>query len=107
MTGTVTTPNPIGDRIRTRRKARGLSLDKLAAEDGCSKSYLWSLEHENPPRPSADKLSKIAASLGTTIDYLVSDASEDAEDLAAYYRYRSLPKETKARIRQLIEVWSR
>jgi transcriptional regulator with XRE-family HTH domain len=107
MTDGNATPNPIGDRIRTRRKARGLSLDKLAVAAGCSKSYLWSLEHENPPRPSAAKLSQIAAALGTTVDYLISDASEDAEDLAVYYRYRSLPEDTKARIRQLIEVWSR
>ena len=107
MTDTVTRPNPTGDRIRTRRKARGMSLDKLAVEAGCSKSYLWSLENQNPPRPSADKLVGIATALGTTVDYLISDASEDAEDMAVHYRYRSLPEDTKVRIRQLIEVWSR
>lgn len=36
-----------------------------------SKCYIWELENKNPPRPSADKVTKIAAALGVTSDYLL------------------------------------
>lgn len=67
----VTLPETMGDRIRALRRGRRLSLDRLAKAAGCSKSYLWGLETEVSPRPSANKLSGIAAVLGVTIDHLV------------------------------------
>jgi len=50
--------NPLGDRIRTLRKEKGLTLDQLAEQSGSSKSYIWELENKSPPRPSAEKLVK-------------------------------------------------
>jgi len=36
----------LGQALRAMRKASKLSLDKAAEEIGCSKSYLWALEHD-------------------------------------------------------------
>lgn len=44
--------------------AKGRTLEKLADETDSSKSYIWELENKNPPRPSAEKLTKIASKLG-------------------------------------------
>ena len=65
-------PETMGERIRILRKGRRLSLGKLGAIAGCSKSYLWELESGGMTRPSADKLADIAGALGVTIDNLVS-----------------------------------
>ena len=79
----------LGDKIRRLRKEKGYSLDKLAELSESSKSYIWELENKNPPRPSADKLAKIADQLDTTIEYLLDEgealSSEDAAD-AKFYR---------------------
>ena len=85
--------NILGDKIRDLRKEKKLTLDKLAELTGSSKSYIWELENKNPPRPSAEKLSKIAEQLGVTIEYLLDDENKvteaDAGDL--YHRRRHGP----------------
>jgi len=62
--------NNLGEKIRKLRKEKGFTLDKLAELTESSKSYIWELENKNPPRPSAEKLAKIADKLGTTIEFL-------------------------------------
>jgi len=105
----MTPPNPLGDRIRTLRKERGLTLDQLAEQSGSSKSYIWELENKNPPRPSAEKLSKIAAQLGTTIEYLLegeaSQSADEAVDAHFYRNYQKMDGPTKAKIRRIVELW--
>lgn len=101
--------NVLGDKIRERRKERGLTLDKLAELTGSSKSYIWELENKNPPRPSAEKLSKIAEQLGVTIEYLLDTKNEvkaeDAVDAEFYRKYRRLPDETREKIRKITDMW--
>src|ERR1700722_5473805 len=63
----------LGEKIRKIRKDKGLTLEKLGELTESSKSYIWELENKNPPRPSADKIAKIAAVLGVTADYLVDE----------------------------------
>lgn len=100
--------NILGEKIRERRKAK-LTLDKLAELTGSSKSYIWELENKNPPRPSAEKLSKIAAQLGVTIEYLLDDEDklnqEDAVDAQFYRKYRKMPADTKEKIRKMVNLW--
>lgn len=95
--------------MRSLRKARGLTLDQLADQSGSSKSYVWELENKNPPRPSAEKLARIAQVLGTTIDYLLSgegaQSQEDAADAHFYRNYQNMPSPTKAKIRRMVELW--
>ena len=96
-----------GEKIRTLRKDRGLTLDQLAEKTESSKSYIWELENKNPPRPSAEKIAKIAGVLGVTSDYLMDDKDqnkESAEDLAFFRKYRDIDPTTKERVRQMLDL---
>src|ERR1700733_13740009 len=99
----------LGDKIRRLRKEKGYSLDKLAELSESSKSYIWELENKNPPRPSADKLAKIADQLDTTIEYLLDEgealSSEDAADAKFYRQYRQMDETTRAKIRKMVKLW--
>ena len=99
--------NILGEKIRKLRKEKGLTLDKLAELTESSKSYIWELENKNPPRPSAEKLSRIAEKLGTTIEYLMGEgvSVEDAADAQFYRQYRKMNTTTKAKIRQMVDLW--
>jgi transcriptional regulator with XRE-family HTH domain len=99
----------LGGKIRFLRKKKGYSLDKLAELAESSKSYIWELENKNLPRPSADKLAKIATKLDTTIEYLLDSreaiSPEDAADAHFYRQYRKMDPTTKAKIRQMVKLW--
>ena len=105
--GAMTTP--MGAKIKKLRKEKRMTLEGLAKESGSSKSYIWELENENPPRPSAEKISAIAAALGVTMDYLIDTKGDideaSAIDEAFFREYRSMPDDTKAKIRRMIDVW--
>ncbi len=100
---------PLGEKIRTLRKAKGHTLEKLAELSESSKSYIWELENKNPPRPSGEKIAKIAAVLGVTADYLIDQTEtlkvEDAADTAFYRKYRKMPDDTKEKIRRMVDLW--
>jgi transcriptional regulator with XRE-family HTH domain len=97
---------PIGEKIRTLRKQKGYTLDKLAELSESSKSYIWELENKDPPRPSAEKVAKIAVALGVTADYLITDEVpvEDAKDAAFFRKYRQMRPDTKEKIRKMIDL---
>ena len=99
---------PLGDKVRELRKAKGYTLDKLAELAESSKSYIWELENKNPPRPSADKVAKIAAALGVTGDYLMDETEsvqvEDATDTAFFRKYRKMDPTTKDKIRKMADL---
>lgn len=96
----------LGERIKELRKKRGLTLDQLADLTGSSKSYIWELENKSPPRPSADKLSKVAEKLGVTISYLIGEqAEEDASDANFYRNFQKLDPEKKEMVRRMVQVW--
>ncbi|MER8803237.1 helix-turn-helix transcriptional regulator [Mesorhizobium sp. M0998] len=97
---------PIGDKIRSLRKRKGYTLDKLAEMAESSKSYIWELENKDPPRPSADKIAKIAIALDVTPDYLITDSVlvEDATDTAFFRKYRSMDPGTKDKIRRMLDL---
>jgi len=99
-------PTPLGDKIRTLRKRKGYTLDKLAEVAESSKSYIWELENKNPPRPSADKIAKIAIALGVTPDYLITESVpvEDATDTAFFRKYRGMHPATKDKIRRMVDL---
>lgn len=101
--------NILGEKIRRLRKEKGFTLDKLAELTESSKSYIWELENKNPPRPSAEKLAKIAEKLGTTIDFLLDEgegvSQEEAADAQFYRQYRKMDSATKDKIRRMVKLW--
>ena len=97
----------IGEKIRALRVEKGYTLDEHAKLTQSSKSYIWELENRDPPRPSAEKLAKIAAALAVTMEYFIDDevTLEDASDRSFYRKYRSMHPDTKDKIRRMIEIW--
>lgn len=96
-----------GAKIRELRKKAGLTLEQLAEMTGSSKSYVWELENKSPPRPSAEKIDRIAKALGVTSDYLM-DADADlstAEDEAFFRKYKGLDPDVKEQIRRITETF--
>ncbi|HMM46128.1 MAG TPA: helix-turn-helix transcriptional regulator [Candidatus Macondimonas sp.] len=102
---------PLGKKIRDLRKQKGYTLEKLAALTDSSKSYIWELENKNPPRPSAEKVAKIASVLGVTTDYLVSQTEaapgEDVLDQVFFREYQNLDESTKDKLRELVKLWGK
>lgn len=103
--------NALGEKIRRLRKDKKLTLDQLAERAGASKSYIWELENKNPPRPSAEKLAKIAEQLDVTLEYLLDEKQEikeeDAVDARFYREYRDMEPETKKKIREMVKLWGK
>ena len=102
---------PLGKKIRDLRKQKGYTLEKLAELTESSKSYIWELENKNPPRPSAEKVAKIASVLGVTTDYLVSQTEaapgEDVLDQAFFREDQNLDESTKDKLRELVKLWGK
>lgn len=102
-------PSPLGDKIRALRKQRKLSLEQLAEMTDSSKSYIWELENKDDPKPSAEKIGKIAAVLEVTTEFLLNDTvetpNEQVIDEAFFRKYKKMPDDTKKRLRQILEAW--
>ena len=66
-----TAPASIGQRIRERRLALGLSAAALADATGLNRNYIYHIENGRYGRtPSCHTLALLSRRLGTTIDYL-------------------------------------
>lgn len=102
-------PTVLGSKIKELREEKKYTLEKLAELTGSSKSYIWELENKSPPRPSADKVSKIAEQLGVTMEYLLDVGAnitvEDAADARFYRKYQQMDKKTKEKIRSFVKLW--
>lgn len=99
----------LGQKINERRRELGMSLDRLATETESSKSYLWELENRDKPNPSADKVSKIAAVLGVTAQFLMDEESgspdQSVRDEAFFRKYKQLKDEDKAKLEAFLDVF--
>ncbi|WP_374148505.1 helix-turn-helix domain-containing protein [Priestia megaterium] len=69
----------IGDRIKEMRLQKRYSITRLAEKAHISKSYLSQIEKGSNSNPSLQMLHKIAASLGTSVDYLIDETNEHIE----------------------------
>lgn len=102
-------PSPLGDKIRALRKEKKLSLDRLAELTDSSKSYIWELENKDDPKPSAEKVARIAATLDVTSEFLLSETvaapGEEVIDEAFFRKYKTMPEGTKKQIRKILDAW--
>ena len=102
-------PSPLGDKIRALRKQKKLSLEQLAELTDSSKSYIWELENKDDPKPSAEKIGKIATVLEVTTEFLLTDSvatpGEEVLDEAFFRKYKSMPDGTKKRLRKILDAW--
>lgn len=101
-------PSALGEKIRELRKKMGFTLEKLAELTESSKSYIWELENKNPPRPSAEKIAKIANQLEVEIEYLLDKEAtiteEESVDAKFYREYRKMRPETRKKIRVVAKL---
>lgn len=65
----------IGERIKKLRLQKGYSITELAELASVSKSYLSYIERNLQNNPSLQVLSRLAAPLNTSIDYLLGGES--------------------------------
>lgn len=69
-------PCTLGQSIRALRKQQKLSLESAALAIGCSKSYLWALEHDDS-EPSLRMAREIASQYGAPLAMLAACLGEN------------------------------
>lgn len=69
----------IGQRIKKLRERKGYSITELAGLADVSKSYLSYIERNLQNNPSLQFLTKVAAPLETTIEYLLGNQNSDEQ----------------------------
>jgi len=92
----------IGDRIRERRRALGLSQRDLS-QPGISYAYISRIESGR--RPPLKALRKLAPKLETTAHWLETGAPDPADELAALvleYGRRPLPRRATQLARKVL-----
>ncbi|WP_018660544.1 helix-turn-helix domain-containing protein [Heyndrickxia acidiproducens] len=67
----------IGDRIKSYRLQKELSLSELAEKAGVAKSYLSSIERNIQSNPSIQFLEKISQVLGVPVNTLLHDKIDE------------------------------
>jgi ribosome-binding protein aMBF1 (putative translation factor) len=67
----------LGDRLRSAREVRGLTLDQLSASTGISKAHLSRLE-SGARQPSVGILVELAGALGTRVGTLLGEDAAGA-----------------------------
>ncbi|WP_250462617.1 helix-turn-helix domain-containing protein [Microbulbifer litoralis] len=101
--------SPLGDKIRARRTELKMSLDTLAAQTDSSKSYIWELENRDNPKPSAEKINRIAEALKVTPEYLwdaeADIPDESVKDRAFFRKYQKLSSADKKRLQRMLDAW--
>ena len=80
----------IGGHLKVLRAARGMTLDRLAAATGLTKSYLSKIQNSRKLPPIAT-LSRIAKALGTGIGSFFGDILEAREGASVVRRNERLP----------------
>lgn len=102
-------PSPLGEKIRALRKQKKLSLEQLADLTESSKSYIWELENKEDPKPSAEKISKIATVLDVTTEFLLTESTvtpdEAVLDEAFFRKFKSMSEPDKKKIRKILDAW--
>lgn len=71
----------IGERIKSLRESRGISLTRLAEMADVSKGYLSALEREEKENPSIDAAGRIATALGIGVSELIGESPGPAKEV--------------------------
>ncbi|MBI5425753.1 MAG: helix-turn-helix transcriptional regulator [Opitutae bacterium] len=74
-------PTIVGNRIKSLRIEKGLTLPGLAEKANLSKGLLYQIETSEDANPSLETLNKIAKALGVTIALLLDKAPVKARRL--------------------------
>ena len=102
----------VGENIKKRRKALGLSQAALANRALVSQSAISDIENPNVTKlPNVDTIGKIARVLACTVDDLMGDGIKKEQETPAdplrasvIRDYDRLPPEAKRLVRQYIDL---
>lgn len=104
-----------GNVLREARQAAGLTMEEVGLRAGCSKQYIWVLEHrETSMRASAAALNRIAKTLNMSLETLAGESPravadslpppETDADAQFFKDYLALSREDRRRLRQACEL---
>jgi len=98
-----------GERLRNLREAQNLTLQQVADAAGCTKAYIWELEKKPGQRPSAERIQAIAKVLGVTMEDLMGEPIDEAQqatpaDLVFFRQYVSMSEPEKERYRAALDL---
>ena len=101
--------NPFGKRLREFREAKGLTLQQVADDVGCTKAYIWELEMREGQKPTAERLNAIAKTLGVTIQDLLGEPvanmpEPSPTDVAFFRKYAGMSEAEKAKYRDAMKL---
>ena len=92
-----------GSRIRAMREYRGLTQGQLAYKADTTVTQISRLENDDRPGAQAVIVARVAAALGTTVDYLVGLT----DDSGIPHSDNGLPPELIAQALEIQEIWRR
>ncbi len=96
-----------GQKLRTLREAKGLTLEKLAALAGTSKASIRALEQKPlVDKWKPDKMAKIAEVLGVSEEFLRAESPEflSGDDAVFLNRYRNASPEVRRKLSAILAV---
>lgn len=98
-----------GQRLRKFRQARGLTLQQVADEVGCTKAYIWELEMREGPRPTAERLNAIAKALHVTLPDLMGESPEGVsqatpDDVVFFRNFVGRSEEQKQQLKEMANL---
>jgi len=103
---------PIGMRLFTSRKARGLTQEQLGKMIGLSKRMVAHYE-SNVKQPPVEVLTEFATALKVTVSYLLGESVQKkiTEELKPIYRkhvetLQSLPPNKQKHAIEMVEAWA-
>ena len=101
--------NPFGKRLRESREAKGLTLQRVADDVGCTKAYIWELEMREGQKPTAERLNAIAKTLGVTIQDLLGEPVDSMQsatpiDVAFFREYAGMSEAEKTKYREAMKL---
>jgi XRE family transcriptional regulator, master regulator for biofilm formation len=67
----------VGEKIKSIRESKGITINELAQKADISKSYISSIERDIQKNPSIRVLEKIAAALGVSLEILLDSTSSN------------------------------
>lgn len=72
----------LGDLIKSRREALGMTLEDVADAAGCSKSYVWEVENHKGYKMSLVLAARFSIALGLQVSLMAAAALESERQAA-------------------------
>lgn len=73
----------LGELIKSRREALGMTLDEVADASDCSKSYVWEVENHKGYKISLVLAARLSVTLGLHVNLMAAAAALESDRAAA------------------------